>query len=77
MQNSSQFGRYAACVQRVNVRFAEPSYPQEECITEGIYTARNIPFTANERRKSIPGFLGAILCHHFFDAIFRPGVPLN
>ena len=57
MQNSSRFGRYVACVQRVNFSFTGPSYPQKEYITEGIYTALSIPLTANERRKYIPGFL--------------------
>ena len=38
----------------LNVIHTDPFYPQEECVTEG---ARSFPFTANERRKSIPGFL--------------------
>ena len=31
--------------------------PQEKYITEGTYTARSIPITANERRTDITGFL--------------------
>ena len=74
MQNSSQFGRYAF-VQRSNVRFTGPSYPQEEYITEGIYTARNIPFMANERRKSIPGFLVPYFANTFLMQNLVPGSP--
>ena len=57
MQNSSRLGRYATCVRRVNVKFTGPSYPQEEDITEGIYTAQSTTLTANECRKDVPAFL--------------------
>ena len=52
-------------------------YPQEQYIAEGTHTACSIPFTVKERRKDIPGFFGAIFCHHLFDAKFGFRVPLN
>ena len=76
MKNSSRFGRYAACVYRVNVKFTGPSYPQEEYITEGIiYTARSIPFTANECRKDIPDFLLPHFTTTFLMQYLVPGSP--
>ena len=73
MQNSFGFDRYAACVERVNVRFTRPSYLQEEYMTEGTYTARSIPFTANERRKDIPGILVAYFATTFLSQYLVPG----
>ena len=75
MQNSSRFGRYAAFVQRVNVMFMGPSYPQEKYITEGIYTARSIFLTANERRKLIPGFLLPYFATTYLMQNLAPGSP--
>ena len=65
----------AACVQRINVRFTGPSYPQKEYITEGTYTARIIPFTANKRRKDIPGFWVSYFAITFLIQHLVPGYP--
>ena len=56
----------------LNVIHTDPFYPQEEFVTEG---ARSFPFTANERRKSIPGFLVPRFVTSFLLQYLDPGSP--